>query len=100
MAEYIDREEAYRFAQDQKKKETGAYSKGWNNAMDVIKSAMHNKDAIPAADVRPVVHGEWIDCGSLVQCSNCKTKYPEWRIWPANYCPNCCADMREVDDVR
>ena len=28
MAEYIEREAAYRFAQDQLKKETGAYSKG------------------------------------------------------------------------
>ena len=53
--EYIEREAAYRFAQDQLKKETGAYSMGWNHAMNVMKSALHNNDALPAADVVPVV---------------------------------------------
>lgn len=57
--EYIEREAAYRFAQDQLKKETGAYSKGWNNAMNVMKSAFHNNDALPAADVVPVRHAYW-----------------------------------------
>ena len=60
MPEYIDREAAYRFAQDQLKKETGAYSRGWNHAMNVMKSAFHNNDAIPAADVVPVQHARWI----------------------------------------
>ena len=62
MDDFIDREAVYRFAQEQKKKETGAYSKGWNHAMDVIKSAVHNKDAIPAADVAPVVR-----CGECIK---------------------------------
>ena len=54
---------------------------------------------IPAADVRPVVRGEWIlydsphtDCKC---CSNCK-----WIVAPSEadifaFCPNCGADMKE-----
>lgn len=95
MTKYIECEAAYRFAQDQLKKETGAYSKGWNNAMNVIKGALHNNDALPAADVVPVRHGrwEWYDSFSY-RCSACE-KY--W-IAPGDqydyhYCPNCGARM-------
>jgi hypothetical protein len=52
--------------------------------LDAIKS-------IPAADVRPVVRGHWID-GT---CSNCGffTDVVMSRFF--SYCPNCGADMRE-----
>lgn len=51
---------------------------------------------IPAADVAPVVHGEWIGkpiAGySSVRCSNCRTVYSDNNgRW--NYCPNCGAIM-------
>lgn len=55
-------------------------------------------DAIPAADVVPVVRGHWIHrrfteniCGE--ECSVCHTT---WDV-STNYCPNCGA-MTEVDD--
>ena len=46
---------------------------------------------VPAADVRPVVRGHWID-GT---CSNCGffTDVVMSRFF--SYCPNCGADMRE-----
>ncbi len=91
---YIDSEAVYHFAQDQLKKETGAYSKGWNNAMNVIKSAMHSKDAIPAADVREVVRGKWKVNPVYIKCSLCKEAF---LLIPQNFCPNCGADMREVE---
>ena len=53
---------------------------------------------IPAADVRPVVHGEWIHLSKSDKCSVCgydtgKYEPPTW------FCPKCGADMRkEVDD--
>lgn len=57
-------------------------------------------DAIPAADVRPVVRGEWKDamqsCNDSphVKCSVCGEYY--WRYFNKfNFCPNCGADMRE-----
>ena len=60
---------------------------------------------MPAADVTPVVHGHWVNaplCGNdYCRCSNCGS----WHNIHANlrgeinfkYCPNCGADMREVD---
>lgn len=51
---------------------------------------------ISPADVRPVVHGEWIDYdddyGALC-CSVCENDAPEETRWP--FCPYCGADMRE-----
>lgn len=57
---------------------------------------------VPAADVKPVVRGKWIN--TYIQgvhhyrCTNCG-EYIE-AIWTANFdynfCPNCGADMREV----
>lgn len=61
--------------------------------------------SIPAADVRPVVRGEWVNdhngkysvSGDNFYCSICKD--PSLRAFgkPAktNYCPNCGADMRK-----
>jgi hypothetical protein len=94
MAEYIERKAAYRFAQDQIKKETGAYSKGWNNALGVMKGAFHNNDAIPAADVVPVRHGRWMS-GDMptyggYKCSVCGENTVHYK---AKYCPNCGARM-------
>ncbi len=58
-------------------------------------------DAIPAADVRPVVHGKWImNDDSKTVCSLCGNvvafvSHPDKR-WDFGYfCPNCGADMRE-----
>jgi len=47
---------------------------------------------IPAADVRPVVHGRWEDRGSLsARCSECGCK----SLRASHYCPACGADMRK-----
>lgn len=53
----------------------------------------------PAADVRPVKRGHWIEClghyfpfscGYSV-CSECRVKAE----WSTRFCPNCGAEMRE-----
>ena len=53
---------------------------------------------IPAADVAPVVHGQWVNgC----QCSVCGDRHGPYnsRHKPFyNYCPNCGAKMDEVKD--
>ena len=75
-------------------------------AMDALK-------AIPAADVRPVVRGHWIngrknvdwdkqnpDCPeSSCFCSVCGDWLTASDEYPCrgNYCPNCGADLREVE---
>lgn len=52
--------------------------------------------AISAADVAPVVHGEWLDRKGgffdFAACSNCKEEYPLGGD-TLNYCPNCGAKM-------
>lgn len=51
--------------------------------------------ALPPADVRPVVRGEWIDDGCITRCKYCgeEKEFPHWR-----FCPNCGADMRETKE--
>ena len=52
-------------------------------------------DEIPAADVRPVKRGEWIDHQEgrwvYAKCSECETVHDV----RSNFCPFCGADMTE-----
>ena len=103
MKKYIECEAAYRFAQDQLKKETGAYTKGWNNALSVMKGALHNNDAIPAADVVPVVRAKWENRFNFyLKCSNCFEPYAVSDVCGCkqarNFCPHCGAKMEKEGD--
>lgn len=53
---------------------------------------------IPAADVRPVVHGKWKNVKTGYICTNCKkhpgTMHGKQGAFLSNFCPNCGADMR------
>ena len=44
----------------------------------------------PAADVEPVVRGEWEEDGAITRCSVCgeHKEFPHW-----THCPNCGAHM-------
>lgn len=91
MAEYIERKAVEKYIES-----------GLNNP---DKSKAFGHDAIeimaevhymPAADVAPVVHGEWINpkggFWEVCQCSICGSCWPT--IGDAhNYCPNCGAKM-------
>jgi hypothetical protein len=52
---------------------------------------------LPEEDVRPVVRGKWIDG----KCDQCGEHAPYWCMastyHTTNFCPNCGADMREVE---
>lgn len=80
------------------------------DAKDFVRHACHKGlnpveylDEIPAADVQPVVRGEWISDGDgyhwTYNCSICGWKDG----YPFNerhkYCPNCGADMRKVVEI-
>ena len=64
-------------------------------------------DEIPAADVAPVVHGEWIATHkekivSWQSCSKCGSIYPPNCKRHYNFCPHCGAKMggeRKGDDA-
>lgn len=87
MAEYIEREKVLSKAAPL----AGCFSY-MISAYDVI--------MIPAADVAPVVHGQWL-CGDYYDigdvCSECdwdsQMTHPSYR-----YCPNCGAKMDEVSE--
>jgi len=69
-------------------------------------SRIKNINAVPAADVRPVVRAHWIETapineetmqpfivkGPHLKCSNCGIIE-----FQRNFCPNCGADMREAN---
>ena len=56
--------------------------------------------SIPDADVRPVVRGHWEQVMGkydlLVRCNKCHY-IPIDDLKMVNFCPNCGADMREVE---
>ena len=51
-------------------------------------------NAIPAADVRPVVRGWWIDTDNYYQRWECSACGCHTRDAAPDYCPNCGAEMR------
>ena len=93
MAEYIEREAAFNAILKLVPKVDGdGYC--WVIRGDAATAI----DAIPAADVRPVVRGEWKPHKTKTgknwwKCSACD--YVSEHKAHHNYCPNCGADMRE-----
>lgn len=57
---------------------------------------------IPAADVAPVVHGEWIERALRPTCSLCgfSGSLIDAPISPFKYCPNCGAKMDKTGGER
>lgn len=94
MAEYIEREAAYReICSDDT---MSGYEKAY--CSELIRN-------IPAADVAPVRHGRWDVDGVYVVCSVCNrfTLSPIVKQLPTFiYCPNCGArmDLEEEHDQR
>ena len=106
----IDANALFEFLKEQREKETGAYSKGRNNGINVAIGAIRNEEICPTVDAVEVVHGRWIDryggkyAIPAYDCSECKKSAPlmhdmdmlgNWkaRQFFANYCPNCGAKM-------
>ena len=86
MAEYIEREAVLALVEKGYLVSNGNYAK--------VKKLIND---ISAADVKPVVRGEWIwtetgdaDYEQFWVCSICG----EHNFYEANFCPNCGADMR------
>ena len=61
----------------------------------------HAIEAVPAADVAPVVHGRWEKHGSKWQCTGCKVLMsidgtPQENL--LYHCPNCGAKMDKEEE--
>ena len=98
MAEYIEREAAVKVAEKYGLANGSALGRHTGLA-DCIASEIAD---IPAADVAPVVHGRWVekekyDFGIMYDCSLCGNRILD-NGHPWNYCPNCGADMRGIND--
>nr|DAY06483.1 MAG TPA: DNA polymerase III PolC [Caudoviricetes sp.] len=76
MAEYIGRDAAIKAAKH-------AWTKGLEPSQYI--------EALPAADVAPVVHGAWQVTDRFKACSVCG--YAFARLLPDKYCPHCGAKM-------
>lgn len=90
MTKYIEREALLQAILDlPAKMDEQGY--GWLGRRGVWQMAMD----FPAADVRPVKRGKWVDYQQgrwvYAKCSECETVHDV----RSNYCPNCGADMRE-----
>ena len=87
MAEYIDLEAALREIERRERLMVGDKT----ITVDALKRFLLNR---PAADVAPVVHGEWKcrgDCG-VTECSACGWSIEEY-VGDYDYCPVCGAKM-------
>ena len=93
MAEYIKREAA---AQILRKEAANHYPTPFHVG---LLAAARVIEAIPAADVRPVVRGKWEVGGmfdDIGRCSCCNYMFPlDTAMTEFHFCPNCGADMRE-----
>lgn len=78
MAEYIEREAFIEAVKD---------IPMWGSVAAML------ADSIPAADVAPVVHAQWIEDGSgIIICPECKRGYNLIAKYN-HYCPHCGAKM-------
>ena len=112
MAEFIEREAALNadFKIPAKRLDTRI-----KTARDAVQAYANYIAALPAADVKPVVRGEWVDDkGNVVPWDEMNTDCPagscscsvcgDWLTasdeYPARgrFCPNCGADMRGEND--
>ena len=100
MDEFIKREAAVAIIEEKQKElcPVGRYGRGYvygsdmekYDAWDEIVDALEN---IPAADVAPVMHAQWIeDASGIIICPKCKRGYNLIAKF-TNYCPNCRAKM-------
>ena len=86
MAEYIKREAAL-----MKLMQDGCSAKNLQSISDM-----------PAVDVAPVVHAQWIEDHDYLKCPECgvmvKRDFTFFDIGDWNYCPHCGAKMDEKED--
>ena len=67
----------------------------WTVDSDELGGVLQVVDAIPAADVREVRRGRWIEDGEGYQiCSECGAEH-HWETYRASFCEDCGADMGE-----
>lgn len=100
----IDADILVEHLRDQRLKQTGVYTTGFNNATNIAISLVRNPDACPTIEAKPVVRGrqekskesdEWY--GKYFTCLECHTRTMaidlHFDLIEPTYCPNCGAKM-------
>ena len=90
MAEYIEREKV--------REVLTVFSNNYEDSKYVLKQVKRAISILPNADVKPVVHGRWIQNyetadGRQLRCSECGMVYWVGKGRDGNFCPNCGARM-------
>lgn len=97
MAEYIEREAVLSKCEEiwDDADETTQTGVDAINAIDLVTDFI---ESLPAADVRKIKHGKWLDSGNFYykKCSECNAKVQREYSDIANYCPKCGAKMDVV----
>ena len=86
-AEYLDRSSLVarmKYYEEHTTEESGEHY-AYSVALREIRNA-------PAADVAPVVHGQWLEEDGVQICSNCGEEHC-WDEYRATFCDNCGAQM-------
>lgn len=88
MKEYIERESVINLIE-----ENSETKFDWSECVDIDILRPAIKD-IPAADVAPVIHGEWIHKNGEMYCSVCGSEALMDEVYyESPYCPDCGAKM-------
>ena len=93
MAEYIERGALMQFPI---RRDHYDRKNGNEHFINGIESVLEYAENLPAADVAPVVHGQWeanSDRPDSLICSVCKCGFDVWKHDPHNFCPNCGSKM-------
>lgn len=112
MAEYIEREAFLKDIEERyclPCKEAGKDHNGCKCRACWVDDMLGEVIDAPAADVAPVVHGEWeavdwreYDANSCevicypkegIACTRCRYVFKKDALWKKNFCPNCGAKM-------
>lgn len=112
MSDYISRETAKNALREQRHRITvadeanGYGNVKWSEYVIYAETAENAIDALPAADVKPVVRGKWMlvdtedgdrDDTLLMTwwCNRCGKEFKTAGRLDFDFCPKCGADMRE-----
>lgn len=100
MSEYIKREQVLKLLES---------AQAWGWSMNTLYDEIQ---ALPAADVAPVVHGRWTTPRAIIECSKCGFgMFPDGYFFEfgecvhanesqyrPNFCPNCGVKLDLEDD--
>ena len=107
MKDYIERAAVHELVKRLKKYQMFSYDRTKSMIGISPDDVDFGVDKIPAADVAEVRHGRWMTTDAYphhLYCSVCYKTYAKNAKWvneldlPTNYCPNCGALMREIEN--